>query len=115
MQYSRGGLFMIPTGEKYIVLKCQRPLWVISGHTDMSASCPLYPQQQTLSGTSKLAFGYRFMSTRPRGKSEPIAETTLAIDRDAGLVSEGLDKGASAYRASKNWGGGVPGWPLVEY
>jgi len=33
------------------------PLWVISGHTDKSAPCPLYPQQRTLDGTSKSAFG----------------------------------------------------------
>ena len=43
MQYSRGGLFVILTA-KYIVLKCQRPLWVISGHLErrlaMSASPP---------------------------------------------------------------------------
>jgi len=41
------------------------PLWVISGHTDKSAPCPLYPQERTLGGTSKSAVGYRFMSTRP--------------------------------------------------
>ena len=23
---------------------CQRPLWLISGHTDKSAPCPIYPQ-----------------------------------------------------------------------
>src|SRR6476620_6951259 len=41
------------------------PLWVISRHTDMIAACPLYPQERTLGGTSKSAFGCRFMSTRP--------------------------------------------------
>ena len=42
------------------------PLWVISGRTDKTAACPLYPQERTLGGTSKSAFGYRFMSTRPK-------------------------------------------------
>jgi hypothetical protein len=41
------------------------PLRVISGHTDKSTPCPLYPQQRTLGGASKSAFGCRFMSTRP--------------------------------------------------
>ena len=38
---------------------------VISGLTDKSAPCPLYPQQRKLGGAAKFAFGCRFMSTRP--------------------------------------------------
>jgi hypothetical protein len=33
--------------EKYIVLKCQRPLWVISGHRRADQRCPLCPQKRT--------------------------------------------------------------------
>ena len=48
MQYSRGSLFMIlPANfsrvEKYIVLKCQRPLWVINGHAKQHEKASALP------------------------------------------------------------------------
>ena len=58
------GLYIAPDCYKKIGRE-ECPLWVISGHTDKSAPCPLYPQERTLGGTSKFAFGCRFMSTRP--------------------------------------------------
>ena len=36
----------------------------------MPALCPLYPQERTLGGASKFAFGCWFMSTRPSQNEE---------------------------------------------
>jgi hypothetical protein len=67
------------------------PLWVISRHTDKSVACPLYPQERTLGGTSKSAFGYRFMSTHAKLVLIVLIEIETEHDRqhqgDKGLKS----------------------------
>ena len=45
-------------------LRAQCPLWVISGHTDKFGAVSVLSPISTLGGTSKSAFGCRFMSTR---------------------------------------------------
>jgi hypothetical protein len=82
------------------------PLWVISRHTDKPAACPLYPQERTLGGTSKSAFGYRFMSTRPKlvlNRPDP----DRAREHDSQVRQHQGDKGLK--KADRKAGGTPPG------
>jgi hypothetical protein len=68
--------------------------WVISRHPDKSASCPLYPQQRKLGGTSKPASG----SLDPR-LSYTIHPSSRAVSLAAGLVSPAVMVSATMGRA----------------
>ena len=58
------------------MLRCRCPLWVISGHTDKLALCPLYPSKRTCSESvamsakcHKRTSGFRLEATSSPGKA----------------------------------------------
>jgi hypothetical protein len=57
--------------EKYIVFKYQRPLWVISGHTDSPRHVRFTPNNGRWAAHPSQHLAVRFMSTRPSCSATP--------------------------------------------